>query len=142
MVLGGLLNKTLDIWSSGCLVFELVIGRQLFCVRNNSDHLLLELASLLGPLPDELFRRWKTSSLYYTPGGRFFNCHLGGVPDGGEPLAPDETTMEAPFDLENPDVDKEEAREIKTLVRRILQYDPEKRPSARDILSDPWFLRD
>lgn len=101
----------------------------------------LRLPAYSSPLPDELFRRWKTSSLYFTPGGRFFNYYLGGVP-GGEPLSPDETTVEELFDQENPDVDEEEAREIKTLVRGILQYDPEKRPSARDILSDPWFLQD
>lgn len=36
-----------------------------------------------------------------------------------------------------PDLDDEEARQVKTLIRCILQYDPAKRPSSADILSIP-----
>jgi serine/threonine protein kinase len=137
MVLGGPPNKTLEIWSFGCLVFELVTGRQLFCVGNSDDDILLDFSSVLGPFPDELFRRWKTSSLYFTPEGTLVNCQLGGVRERGEPLPPDEKTMEELFDQAKPDVDEEEGREIKTLVRRILQYDPDQRLSSQKILSDP-----
>ena len=34
---------------------------------------------------------------------------------------------------------EEEARKVKALIRWILQYDPAKRPSAAEILSNPWF---
>ena len=47
-------------------------------------------------------------------------------------------SMEDLFDQAGLDVDEEEARKIKALIRWILQYDPSKRPSSAEILLDPW----
>lgn len=82
--------------------------------------------------------QWETSPLYITPERKLFNCQLGGVPDGGEPLLLDEPAMEKAFDQAKPEIDTEEADTVKALVRRILQYDLAKRPSATEILADPW----
>lgn len=145
LVLTGAVDKTLDVWSFGCLVFELITGRPLFCIpggasqtEEDDDHLLF-LTTLLGALPDDLFRHWKTSSLYFTPERKLFNCAVGGVPEGEEPLMLEQTSMEELFDQACPDIAEEEAREVKALIRRILQYDPAKRPSPAELLSDPWF---
>ncbi|KAK3324458.1 kinase-like domain-containing protein [Cercophora scortea] len=142
LILTGTVNKTLDIWSFGCLVFELVTGRPLFCVQGpdweDDDHLLY-LTARLGPLPDELFQHWKTSSLYFTPERKLFNSELGGVAEGEEPLMVEQTPMEEIFDQASPDIDEDEADKVKALVRRILQYDPAKRPSPAELLLDPWF---
>lgn len=47
--------------------------------------------------------------------------------------------MEELFDQAGPDLGEDEARRVKALIRRILQYDPAKRPSPAEILLDPWF---
>ncbi|KAM5385443.1 hypothetical protein ACJZ2D_001084 [Fusarium nematophilum] len=145
LVLTGAFDQTLDVWSFGCLVFELVTGQPLFCVpwsdtqtEQDDDH-LLALNARIGPLPDELYEQWKTSSLYFTPERKLFNCQLGGVPEGEQPLMIEQTSMEEAFDQAKPEIDEEEGRKVKGLIRRILQYDPEKRPSPAEILSDPWF---
>ncbi|KAG9232735.1 putative serine protein kinase [Amylocarpus encephaloides] len=142
LILTGAVDKTLDIWSFGCLVFELTTGQPLFCIPGpefeDDDH-LLSLTARLGALPDELIKHWKTSSLYFTPEKRLFNCQLGGVAKGGEPLMVEQSSMEELFDQAGPDLDKKEAHQVKALIRRILQYDPKKRPSAKEILSDLWF---
>lgn len=104
----------------------------------DDDH-LLSLTAQLGALPDELFRHWTTSSLYFTPERKLFNCQLGGVAPGEEPLIVEQTSMEECFDRAGPDLDEEEANKVKALIRWILQYDPGKRPSPTKILSDPWF---
>ncbi|KND91013.1 Serine/threonine-protein kinase SRPK, partial [Tolypocladium ophioglossoides CBS 100239] len=144
MVLTGAFNKTLDVWSFGCLVFELITGQPLFCVPwwdevDIVDELVLSLTTALGALPDELFKHWERSSLYFTPEKKIFNFHLGGVPEGGEPLMAEQPSMEEMFDRAGPELDEEEARKVKTLIRRILQYDPANRPSPVELLLDPWF---
>ncbi|KAJ5432360.1 uncharacterized protein N7458_011516 [Penicillium daleae] len=111
LILTGAIDNTIDVWSFGCLVFELITGQPLFC----------------------------TSSLYFTPERKLFNCQLGGVPTGQEPLMLEQESMEELFDLAGPDLDEEEANKVKALIRWILQYDPAKRPSPAKILSDPWF---
>jgi len=142
LILTGAVHKTLDIWSFGCLVFELITGQPLICVPGSDfeddDH-LLSLTARLGGLPDELYKHWKMSSLYFTPERKLFNCQIGGVAKGEEPLMVEQTSMEELFDQAGPDLDKKEARQVKALIRRIMQYDPAKRPSPREILLDPWF---
>ncbi|KAL4940078.1 hypothetical protein BDV06DRAFT_213778 [Aspergillus oleicola] len=110
------------------LTETLITGQRLFYIpgsEHEDDGHLLSFTARLGPLPDELFKNWKTSSLYFTPERNLFNCLLGGVAEGEEPLMPD--------------LDEEQAYKVKALVRWILQYDPAKRPSPAQILSDPWF---
>lgn len=53
----------------------------------------------------------------------------------------EQTSMEELFDQAGPDIDEDEAREVKALIRWILQYDPAERPSPAEILSHPWFRK-
>ncbi|EAU37566.1 conserved hypothetical protein [Aspergillus terreus NIH2624] len=95
LILTGAVDNTIDVWSFGCLFFELITGQPLFCIPGseyeNNDH-LLSLTVRLGALPDELFRHWETSSLYFTPDRQLFNCQLGGVAPGEEPLMVEQTS--------------------------------------------------
>lgn len=144
MVLTGAINNTVDVWSFGCLVFELITGQPLFCVPGSKfqdDNHILYLIAGLGALPDELFKYWKNSSLYFTPERKLFNCELGGVAPGKEPLMLELASMEEAFDQARPDISEEEGHKVKALVRWILQYDPAKRPSPAEILQDPWFCQ-
>ncbi|KIH94878.1 non-specific serine/threonineeeee protein kinase [Sporothrix brasiliensis 5110] len=151
----GLDGLALDVWAVGCLVFELVTGQQLFCLpwmprqteEDRNDEHLLQMVALLGPLSDAAWARWTRSSRYFSvndSGQRtLFNlCVAEGKPiRRPEDAHPDELqTMEQLFDRLAPDVSDEEARATKRLVRRILQCDPAQRPTAAEILQDPWFL--
>ncbi|KAF5543296.1 CMGC SRPK kinase [Fusarium mexicanum] len=150
LVLKGEFDKTQDIWSFGCLVFELIAGRPLFYVFGPSkddsslldDEYLLEITDRLGPLPDELYSHWKTSSRYYTQDRSKYNCMIGGVPEGREPLMLERESVEQAFDKKVPEMTEEEAQEVKKLIRWILQYDPAQRPSAEEILRHSWFAED
>lgn len=151
MLLLGNTGTAVDIWSFGCLVFEIVTGRRHFAAfywgdswtkENQDDELLLKLFLMLGPLPEELYNHWSRSALYFTPERKLYNCEPGGVAAGEEPFMVEgleEQSMEDDFDKTEPDISAEEARAIELLIRKILEYDPKKRPSAAEILRDPWL---
>lgn len=124
-------------------MFELVTGQPLFCIPGTGfedDEHLLALTALLGPLPSHLYEAWEGSHLYFTSERELYNCELGGVPEGAEPLMLEQTPMEDMFDRAAPEITEEEARQVKALIRRILRYDPAERPSPAEILSNPWFV--
>ncbi|KAG9233967.1 kinase-like domain-containing protein [Amylocarpus encephaloides] len=125
--MGGVPTRSQDIWSFCCLVFEFIIGRPLFVVdttgnkdETNDDH-FLQLFSLLDTSPQS---------------------YIGELPEGFDlndlqPLLP----LEVLFDQEKPvDMRDEDSKQIKHILRWILQQDDTKRPSASQLLSDPWFL--
>lgn len=103
-------------------------GRPLFLVpwyptqQDQDDNHLNGFISILGPLPDELYKHWNRYLLYFTPERKLYNCQLGGVPKGEEPLMLTQLSMEEMFDEAEPDVAEEEAKAIKLLIRRILQW--------------------
>jgi serine/threonine protein kinase len=136
-ILGGEVNKALDIWSFGSLLFEFITGDQLFWIGNyditpeeQDDTYLLMLSHSLGPLPESLYALWNRSSRYYTSERVLLNNDLyAGT-----------WSLEERFDHGKPaDVSDDDAKMVKALLRRILQYDPAKRPTASEILQDPWF---
>ncbi|KAM3469313.1 hypothetical protein MY5147_007156 [Beauveria neobassiana] len=104
----------------------------------DDDH-LLSLTARLGALPSRLFKLWKTSSLYFGSDGKLFNNQIGGVSEDREPLVVPQQSMEELFDKAEPDIDEKEGYQVKKLIRRILDYDAAKRPSAAELLLDPWF---
>jgi serine/threonine protein kinase len=148
LILSGKVNKSLDIWSFGCLVFEYITGERLFDVsaisgsqeEQTDDHLLM-LSDTLGPLPENLYNLWTRSSKYYTPERVLFNSIVYPA-NGIDPLSFKMGSLEETFDEVKPvDLSDEEAMMVKALIRRILQYDPTKRPTPSQILQDPWFAK-
>ncbi|KAL4985766.1 kinase-like domain-containing protein [Aspergillus falconensis] len=104
LILTEAVDNTVDVWSFGCLVFELITRQPLFCIPGSNG------------LPDEFFGHWKTLSLYFTPERKLFNCQLGVAPGEG-PLMVEQTSMEGLFDGTEPDLDEEEAHKVKALIR-------------------------
>ncbi|OAR00504.1 hypothetical protein LLEC1_03037 [Akanthomyces lecanii] len=140
LIFAGEKGASLDVWSFGCLVFELITGQPLFCVLGSEweddDH-IMRLTARLGALPDTYTKAWKTYSCYFKPDGTLFNCMLGGVPEDGDPLMLPRPTMEEAFDKAEPELDTDEGVKVKELIRWILQYEPAARPTTAEILQHP-----
>ena len=47
--------------------------------------------------------------------------------------------MEDMIDEMRPELSGMESQQVKMLISWILRYEPEKRPSAAEILRNPWF---
>ncbi|KAI0973322.1 putative serine protein kinase [Xylaria arbuscula] len=144
ILLTGFANDTVDIWSFGCMIFELITGCSLFSLHwspqvDKRDNVLLNIFKIIGPFPNELRRRWSERHMILNLKGQFVNApwlagEFGCIETRWE--------LETFFEMKKPTgIDRNEAREIQLLLRRIFQYDPAERPSAAELLQEPWFAR-
>ncbi|SMQ49772.1 unnamed protein product [Zymoseptoria tritici ST99CH_3D7] len=70
VILKSAFDHHIDVWSFGCLAFEILTGDNLFSVfplpidlddQIDDDH-LLQIANTLGPIPSSIFARWSRGS--------------------------------------------------------------------------------
>ena len=144
LILGGKIDSSIDIWSFGCLIFEILTGVPLFSVmvlfeddrETTDDEHLLQMNDILEPLPDIwLQERWPRAKTYFgSARERLGPSHV----DQDKPYIDD--PLEVRFEEHKPnDVDESEAHLITSLIRSILKYEPSQRPTAEELLRHPWF---
>ncbi|KAK9369431.1 kinase-like domain-containing protein, partial [Lipomyces kononenkoae] len=122
------LDYHVDLWSMGCMLFELFVGQPPF------DSFLITPTTLVGQMremaSDALPERWQDS--YKKMGDRI----TGEIP--GPALQ--EWLEEMYFDCErNEDLTKEDIVKLGQIIGKLLRFEPSTRASAREILNDPWF---
>ncbi|KAK6502367.1 hypothetical protein TWF506_002948 [Arthrobotrys conoides] len=137
------LDTYIDIWSFGCLMFEMFVGKKLLAVMplmpgsnidNRNDDNLLQMHQILGPLPENLLVKWTRSGKYFRPGSReHYNSLIEG-PEGIPNLGPNMEAM-----IRQAVTEEEEAGVIISLLREMLNYDPLKRPSALEIMKNSFW---
>jgi serine/threonine protein kinase len=98
---------------------------------------------MLGPLPKGLAERWTRSSKYFTPPGVQFNSNPKESAEEGDPLSEKVGRLEEYLEQKkSKDLPDKSAEEVMALLRQILQWDPAKRPSASELLQNPWFCEE
>lgn len=146
-----------DIFSLGLLFFEIVMLRRLVTTAYKRDdplperpyarsRLIHSLASRLGPLPSKLraclkdadklfgadgkaleFVELEGNENYYDPGVWGPECYEWG--DVGH-----QAKFRKPLDMSDGDLEV-----FVELLRSMMQWDPERRPSTSDLLTHEWF---
>jgi serine/threonine protein kinase len=101
----------------------------------DDDH-LLRMTDYLGPLPKRLTARWSRSSKYFRDDGELFNTMISGPPGISDRFGPLENLFKQ---HKSDEIGEEEERLVLDLLRHVLRYEPEERPSAEDLLKHPWF---
>ncbi|KAH7728278.1 Protein kinase [Aphelenchoides avenae] len=118
-----------DVWSIGCIMFELYMGITLFQTHDNREHLAM-MERILGSIPYRMGKRSKTKYFYHgrldwnekTSAGQY-------VRENCKPLHRYMQSNEA------------EHRELFDLVQRMLEYEPSQRITLAEALKHPYFER-
>lgn len=122
-------DQACDVWSIGCILFELYIGSTLFQTHENREHLAM-MQRILGPIPYRMCRRSRTKYFVHghldwdekSPNGRY-------VRDNCKSLS---------RYMAN---DSEEHRQLFNLLARMLEYEPASRIVLTDVLRHHFFDR-
>ncbi|OTA94876.1 hypothetical protein M434DRAFT_394248 [Hypoxylon sp. CO27-5] len=120
-----------DIWNVGVMIWDLYEGRHLF---NGEDpdgkgystraH-LAEVIGLLGPPPVDLVKRGARSSEFFTSDGQW--------------KAAVEVPRDASLEKSVHYLEGKEKQAFVEFVRGMLQWRPEDRKTAKQLLDDPWL---
>nr|XP_031829523.1 dual specificity protein kinase CLK2 isoform X4 [Nomia melanderi] len=120
-------SQPCDVWSIGCILFELYLGITLFQTHDNREHLAM-MERILGTIPHRMARKTKTKYFYHgkldwdekSSAGRY-------VRDNCKPL---HRCMLS---------DDEEHRQLFDLIQKMLEYEPSQRIVLKDALAHSFF---
>ncbi|XP_068623550.1 uncharacterized protein [Battus philenor] len=122
-------SQPCDVWSIGCIMFELHLGITLFQTHDNREHLAM-MERILGPIPYRMARKTRTKYFYHgkldwdekSSAGRY-------VRENCKPL------------LRYMQSNSEEHRQLFELIARMLEYEPSQRITLREALAHPFFSK-
>nr|NP_001036763.2 darkener of apricot, isoform Y [Drosophila melanogaster]ABI31212.2 darkener of apricot, isoform Y [Drosophila melanogaster] len=128
-------SQPCDVWSIGCILFELYLGITLFQTHDNREHLAM-MERILGQIPYRMARNHtlysKTKTKYFYHGkldwdekssaGRYVRDHC-------KPLFLCQLS------------DSEDHCELFSLIKKMLEYEPSSRITLGEALHHPFFDR-
>lgn len=123
-------SQPCDVWSVGCILFELYLGFTLFQTHDNKEHLAM-MERILGPIPYRMAKQSKKTKYFYhgrldwderSSAGRY-------VRDNCKPLR---RYMMS---------DEQDHQQLFDLIEKMLDYDPKRRLTLVEALRHPFFER-
>ncbi|KAG6165115.1 hypothetical protein E4U51_004603 [Claviceps purpurea] len=128
VVLGIPWTSSVDIWNVGCMIWDCFQGGHLFTGHDpelktyrGRAH-LAEMIALLGPPPPSILARASFRSKFFSDSGI-------SIPES-RPLEQRESVLEG-----------EDRDCFLRFMKKMLQWEPEKRSSAKELLEDEWILK-
>jgi len=116
-----------DVWSVGCILFELYLGVTLFQTHDNREHLAM-MERILGPIPYRMGRKTKTKYFYH---GRL---------DWDEKSSAGRYVRENCKPLKRYQMSDEDDHVLLfDLIQRMLEYEPSQRIALCEALKHPFF---
>ncbi|KDQ25192.1 hypothetical protein PLEOSDRAFT_1015341, partial [Pleurotus ostreatus PC15] len=142
VLLGGEWDTPADIWSFGCLAYELITNEVLFQYRTYDDFGLTETENLLYQMMFHACEEFEPTQLSICPlAGEYFNsnCRCGLF---DRELKKEPTLGRWPIQeliAEHKILSDEECFAAGAFVQRCLRLNPEDRATAKDLLEDKWI---
>ncbi|KAF9785473.1 kinase-like domain-containing protein [Thelephora terrestris] len=123
-------TSAIDIWTVGCLLFELLTEYHLFGQESgsysNDLHLRL-IVECLGPFPLEFLQACEDRNKYFDKNGMLLQTI-----DNSTPLEDFLRSLAV--------VDESDIPGVAAFLRRCLTLDPKLRPSTQELLKDSWLM--
>lgn len=116
-----------DVWSVGCIMFELYTGYTLFQTHDNREHLAM-MERILGTIPYRMAK--KTKAGYFWHGRLEWDHHSVAGRFVRENCKPLYRYMMS---------DGEDHRQLFDLIEKMLEYDPSRRINMAESLRHPFF---
>ncbi|KAK7404162.1 hypothetical protein QQX98_010066 [Neonectria punicea] len=130
-----------DLWALGCTLFEIREQIPLFYMIYNKDELIAESVRFFGKLPKEKWEKWEARGDWFDKDGKWlrkqtqpwsFEVALSKSSEAFENNHPEEPkksmmTSEA------------EQKLLADLLYQLFSYEPDKRPTAEEVLKHDWF---
>ena len=130
VILGIPYNQTADIWSLGCVFFELIVGSYLFAPMSEDNFIAEE---------ELLTQIWETcgpESLKWGIKGKHAKKFLNS--DGSLKII-SKNTRNIKELIQERGISEEEALKIERFLKRMIEPNLEKRAQAFECLEDPWI---
>ncbi|GMR34152.1 hypothetical protein PMAYCL1PPCAC_04347, partial [Pristionchus mayeri] len=116
-----------DLWSIGCILFELYLGVTLFQTHDNREHLAM-MERILGQFPYRMSRKTKTK--YFHQGRLEWNAGTADAQYVRDNCKPLRRYMSS---------NQPEHVELFDLIEQMLEYDPDRRITLADALNHKYF---
>ena len=132
VLFGSKFDTSADIWSLGCMTFELLTGDLLFDPRaseeydRDEDHLAM-FQELLGKIPKKLALRGKYSKKFFDKKGNLRNIKQ-------LKFWPIEEVLHEKYNFS-----REDAEDISNFMLPLLEFDPKERATAFEVLKSDWL---
>jgi serine/threonine protein kinase len=132
------LSFSSDIWSLACTIWSIIAQRPLFeGFIATEDYMTCEQVDTLGILPSEWWRRWEARHEKFTEDGKPINRKYFRSWDDRF-----KDSIEEPRrDRKIPSFDARERDAIFNLLRQMLSFRPEDRPTTKQILQSEWMVK-
>lgn len=135
-----------DIWSLACLVWDVLGQRPLFeSWMATDDEVLADEVDLLGKLPPEWWTRWEARSGFYAEDGEAGIRLAPERPPGTVRWGWDERLE---FCIQRPrredgldEIGEDERAALLSMLRSMLQFEPERRATAKQLRQNCWMKR-
>ncbi|KAF5671132.1 CMGC SRPK kinase [Fusarium denticulatum] len=128
IVFGDRLDNRVDLWSAGCLIFELVTGQPPFDVVMLTPPMLVQ--QMMELIDDDLPPRWQIR----------WQEMRSKASDEEDTWTLQSWMEEVYFDKDkHPELTRDEVRAAAKLIARLMRLEPSLRATPTDILAEPWL---
>lgn len=126
-------NETCDIWALGCSIYELLTGEVLFDPDDDNKKIskessqLYEMQKALGPMPKHIIDKSKKSKKFYNSDGILLGFKIF-------------ETCSLSSRLKKSGINDSDILKITKFLSPMLDYDPMKRPNAKECFENLKYL--